>query len=139
MKYVDLRYLTDEDFDNRILRGLLLRKPDLDVVRVQDVAYGAPATLPFSPLQREKGIEDSPDLAFEDWVRWGQGSADEEWVRFYVEHSCTDLYEWAKERGVSWIGVNPNEGNSVPRWHRPEGGGGGLWHALYNTAVARRD
>jgi len=31
-----LRLATDEDFNNRILRGLLRRKPDLDVVRVQD-------------------------------------------------------------------------------------------------------
>jgi hypothetical protein len=28
---------TDENFDNRILRGLLHRKPELDIVRVQDV------------------------------------------------------------------------------------------------------
>lgn len=28
---------TDEDFNNRILRGLLRRRPDLDTVRVQDV------------------------------------------------------------------------------------------------------
>lgn len=32
-----LRFLLDEDFDNDILRGLLRRKPDLDIVRVQDV------------------------------------------------------------------------------------------------------
>jgi hypothetical protein len=32
-----LRLATDEDFNNRILRGLLRRMPDLDVVRVQDV------------------------------------------------------------------------------------------------------
>ena len=31
-----LRLATDEDFNNRILRGLLRRKPDLDIVRVQD-------------------------------------------------------------------------------------------------------
>ena len=30
------RLLTDEDFDNDILRGLLLRRPALDIVRVQD-------------------------------------------------------------------------------------------------------
>jgi Domain of unknown function (DUF5615) len=28
---------TDENFDNRTLRGLLRRKPELDIVRVQDV------------------------------------------------------------------------------------------------------
>ncbi len=101
------------------------------------VISGGGCCLVGTPLQQQQGIEDSPDLAFEDWVRFGQGSADEEWTRFYVEHSCPDLYEWARQRGVKWIGVNANEGNSVPRWHRPEGGGGGLWHALYNSAVGR--
>src|ERR1044072_3220585 len=31
-----LRLATDEDFNNRIVRGLLRRQPDLDVMRVQD-------------------------------------------------------------------------------------------------------
>ena len=31
-----LRLATDEDFNNRILRGLLRRRPELDIVRVQD-------------------------------------------------------------------------------------------------------
>lgn len=31
-----LRLATDENFDNRILRGLLRRRPDVDIVRVQD-------------------------------------------------------------------------------------------------------
>jgi hypothetical protein len=31
-----LRLATDEDFNNRILRGLLRRNPGLDIVRVQD-------------------------------------------------------------------------------------------------------
>jgi len=31
-----LRFLTDEEFDNDIVRGLLQRLPELDVVRVQD-------------------------------------------------------------------------------------------------------
>lgn len=33
-----MKFLADENFDNRIIRGLLLRRPDLDIVRVQDVA-----------------------------------------------------------------------------------------------------
>lgn len=32
-----LRLLADENFNNDIVRGLLRRKPDLDVVRMQDV------------------------------------------------------------------------------------------------------
>lgn len=32
-----LRLLADENFNNNIVRGLLRRRPDLDIVRVQDV------------------------------------------------------------------------------------------------------
>jgi hypothetical protein len=32
-----LRLLADENFDNTIVRGLLRRRPSIDVVRVQDV------------------------------------------------------------------------------------------------------
>ncbi len=32
-----LRFAVDEDFNNRILRGVLRRLPDVDIVRVQDV------------------------------------------------------------------------------------------------------
>lgn len=33
---VMLRLATDEDFNNRIVRGLLRRQPELDILRVQD-------------------------------------------------------------------------------------------------------
>ncbi len=37
-----LRFLADEDFNNRIVRGLLRRRSTLDIVRVQDtVLFGA--------------------------------------------------------------------------------------------------
>ena len=32
-----LRLLSDENFDGKIIRGLFLRQPNLDLVRVQDV------------------------------------------------------------------------------------------------------
>ena len=32
-----LRLLSDENFNGDIVRGLLLRQPDLDILRVQDV------------------------------------------------------------------------------------------------------
>jgi hypothetical protein len=34
---VSLSYLADEDFDNDIIRGMLRRWPNLDIVRAQDV------------------------------------------------------------------------------------------------------
>ncbi len=32
-----LRLAADENFNNKIVRGLLHRKPDLDIVRIQDI------------------------------------------------------------------------------------------------------
>jgi hypothetical protein len=32
-----MKFLADENFDNRIVRGLLRRRPDLDIIRVQDL------------------------------------------------------------------------------------------------------
>jgi predicted nuclease of predicted toxin-antitoxin system len=46
-----LRFLADENFNNNILRGLLRRMPDLDVVRVQDVGLSGaddPAVLEWA-------------------------------------------------------------------------------------------
>jgi hypothetical protein len=36
-----LRLIADEDLNNSIVRGLLRRRPDLDIVRVQDVGLSA--------------------------------------------------------------------------------------------------
>jgi hypothetical protein len=38
-----LRFLIDEDFDNDILRGVLRRRPTVDIVRVQDVGLSGAA------------------------------------------------------------------------------------------------
>ena len=46
-----LRLATDENFDNRILRGLLLRLPDLDLTRIQDAGLAGkddPAVLEWA-------------------------------------------------------------------------------------------
>jgi flavocytochrome c len=83
-----------------------------------------------TPLQESQGIHDTPDLAFEDWVKWGQGAADEEWARYYIEHSLNDLYFWAEKYGARWVDLKFQEGNRVFRWHRPENNGLGLMTAL---------
>jgi flavocytochrome c len=83
-----------------------------------------------TPLQKAQGIEDSPDMAFEDWVKWGGGAADEVWARFYLEHTLHDLYHWAEECGATWVDMKFQEGNRVLRWHRPDNNGLGLMTAL---------
>jgi succinate dehydrogenase/fumarate reductase flavoprotein subunit len=87
-----------------------------------------------TPLQKAQGIEDTPDLAFEDWVKWGQGAADEVWARFYLEHTLHDLYHWAESCGAKWVDMKFQEGNRVLRWHRPDNNGLGLMTALIKTA-----
>ena len=54
---------------------------------------GGGCCLVGTTLQAEKGIDDSVDLAFEDWLRYGEGSADEEWARFYLEQTNHELFE----------------------------------------------
>ena len=86
-----------------------------------------------TPLQKSLGIEDTPDMAFEDWVKWGGGAADEVWARFYLEHTLHDLYHWAESCGAKWVDMKFQEGNRVHRWHRPENNGLGLMTALIKT------
>ncbi len=86
-----------------------------------------------TPLQKEHGIEDTPDLAFDEWMKWGGPSVDEVWARYYIEHSLHDLYFWAESLGVKWVDMKPQEGNSVMRWTRAKGNGLGLMTHLIDA------
>jgi predicted oxidoreductase len=79
-----------------------------------------------SPVQKARGIHDTPDLAFDDWIRWGGPSVDTVWARYYIDHTLHDLYHWTEALGVSWADLKPQEGNSVLRWTRSERNGLGL-------------
>ncbi len=67
-----LRLLADENFKGEITRGLLRRKPDLDLVRVQDVGLSARMTRRSSPGRPNGGrillthdLATIPDFAYE--------------------------------------------------------------------------
>jgi flavocytochrome c len=90
-----------------------------------------------SPLQESLGIHDTPDQAFEDWIKCGQGAADEQWARFYIEHSLHDLFFWAEGLGARWADMKSQEGNRVHRWHRCDNNGLGIMTALMDEARAR--
>src|SRR5262249_56527722 len=53
-----------------------------------------------SPLQQQNGIQDTPDLAFKDWIEWGGPSADAVWARYYIEHTLHHLYHSAERLGL---------------------------------------
>lgn len=90
-----------------------------------------------TPLQKEHGIYDTPDLAFNDWIKWGGPSADEVWARYYIEHSLHDLYIWAEGLGVRWVDMKAQEGNTVMRWTRAANNGLGLTTKLIEAFEAR--
>ncbi|MDP6444505.1 MAG: FAD-dependent oxidoreductase, partial [Pirellulaceae bacterium] len=87
-----------------------------------------------SPLQRSLGLEDSPDLAYGDFIRWGE-DANEPWVRYYVDHSRVDIYDWLVELGVEFSSVERAPGNSVDRFHQPAGRGIGLVTPIYKACL----
>jgi len=90
-------------------------------------AFGGMA-LVDTPLQRRMKLEDSPEIALRDWVRFGElGDHDElplQWARYYVQHSCAEVYDWLIANGlkfmpaVNWVerGMQ-GDGNTLPRYH----------------------
>lgn len=76
-----------------------------------------------SPLQVRLGVEDSADAALEDWIAWGGDTVDVAWAERYLRESASALFHRLSAIGVHWVALHLHEGNRVPRWHAPEGGG----------------
>ncbi len=87
-----------------------------------------------TPTQEAAGIADSPDLAFRDFITWGE-DADTDWVRYYVDHSRAEIYDWLATMGVTFDGVSQPAGNSVPRFHQTHDRGVGLVSPIYRECV----
>jgi len=71
-------------------------------------------------LQRAKGIQDSPDLAYRDLFSWGE-DPDPYWTRYYVDHSGPDVYDWLTDMGVQFKVILDTPESSVPRFHFTRG------------------
>ena len=93
-----------------------------------------------SDLQLKLGIQDSPDLAFKDWVRYGQ-DPDLDWARFYVDSSVKDVYLWLQSLGVRFSSLMhvAADGNTHPRHHVAEGSGRGLIVPLLKALFANKN
>lgn len=93
-------------------------------------AFGGMA-LVDTPLQRRMKLRDSADIAYRDWLRFGElhesDPADQlrcAWAKYYVEHSCAQVYDWVSDHGlkfmpaVNWVerGMH-GDGNTLPRYH----------------------
>ena len=89
-----------------------------------------------TPMQREQDIVDTPDIAYADFVNWGE-DINEVWARYYVDNSREMIYDWATTLGVEFNLILQPPGNSVPRMHFPKGLGLGLIAPIMRQAVAR--
>ena len=87
-----------------------------------------------TPLQHSTGVQDSAELAYKDFMHWGE-DVSEEWVRYYVNNSRHEVYDWLRDMGVVFSKLSQPAGNSVPRFHRAQGRGLGLVSPLYRECV----
>ena len=94
-----------------------------------------------SPEQRTSGVQDSPELALQDWLAFGEIGEEDTWPRRWAEAfvgQCrVDVRDWLVARGVKFLPVVNwverglfTPGNSVPRFHIVWGTGYGLILAL---------
>ena len=72
-------------------------------------------------LQRERGIEDSPDLHYEDVMRISRGTANPALVRLAVDHAA-ETFDWLVSAGFAPLPEHPitgygHEPYRVPRYY----------------------
>lgn len=91
-----------------------------------------------TPFQESQGVHDSPEIAYKDFVTWGE-DPNLEWVRYYVDNSRREIYDWITGMGVKFErSVNP-PGNSVWRMHRTKGRGLALVSPVYRACLDHRN
>jgi predicted oxidoreductase len=94
-----------------------------------------------SPEQRRLGIQDSRELAWQDWLGTAGFDREEDkfprrWAEAYVDFAAGEKYAWLKAQGVRFFPVvqwaerggysATGHGNSVPRFHVTWGTGPGV-------------
>jgi uncharacterized protein len=107
-----------------------------------------------SPEQRRMGINDSYDLARQDWFGSAGFDRDDDawprqWAEAYLQFAAGEKRSWLRERGVGFFpvvgwaergGYTANgHGNSVPRFHITWGTGPGIVEPFENAVRAGVD
>ena len=85
-------------------------------------------------LQRERGIEDSPDLHFEDVMRISRGTANPGLVRLAVDHAA-ETFDWLVAEGFEPLREHPitgfgHEPYRLPRYYWGAEGALSIKHVL---------
>lgn len=87
-----------------------------------------------TPLQAALGSKDSPELAYQDFLKWGE-DANAAWVRIYVDRSRRDIYDWMTDLGVRFERLLLFPGNSTARFHTNPRRGYGLVEPVYRECL----
>jgi len=87
-----------------------------------------------TPLQEKQGVRDSPELAYQDFIRWGE-DANVEWVKLYVNRSRPDIHDWLTGMGVQFSGIRLLPGNSAARFHDNSRRGFGIVEPIYRECL----
>ena len=72
-------------------------------------------------FQKEQGIEDSNDKFFEETLKGGKETNDQELLRYFVDNSASAI-DWLDSLGIRLNNLTTTGGMSVQRTHRPEDG-----------------
>jgi uncharacterized protein len=89
-----------------------------------------------TPEQELSHVADSVELAYQDFVRFGQ-DANRDWARFYALNSRREVYDWLRDLGITDWELYPQiiPGNSVRRQHVAKGRGVGLVGPIYRECL----
>src|SRR5437867_5829437 len=89
-----------------------------------------------TPEQAASHVTDSPELAFRDFVQFGE-DANSDWSRFYARDSRREVYDWLHSLGMTDWELFPQiiPGNSVRRQHVAKGRGLGLVSPIYRECL----
>ena len=114
--------------------GLKVLVVDMNSVAGGHTMLAGGVAIAATQLQESLGIEDSAELAYDDWMAWTK-DGDAEWTRYYANNSSEMIYDWVTEMGVEFVRVVPSHGNSVARFHFTKGRAAHLVLPIYRTAL----
>ncbi|EOL41692.1 flavocytochrome c [Enterococcus phoeniculicola] len=72
-------------------------------------------------FQKEQGIEDSNQQFFDDTLKGGKGTNDQELLHYLVDNSASAI-DWLDSMGITLDNISYSGGASVKRIHRPHDG-----------------
>lgn len=90
-------------------------------------------------FQKEQGIEDSNQAFFDETLKGGAETNDQELLRYFVDHSASAI-DWLDSMGITLDNITITGGMSTQRTHRPSDGsaiGGYLVDGLVRNVYER--